>query len=134
MHSGFYAGHGSWAVAAIFLLTIALRLGFGSRRRQGRPQPPGRAPGFQSARPADRAAPTAAPAAPPTAETAPPDQPVSASASAGDRAGAIGSSGIAPGWLVDPTGRHELRYWSGTGWTEHVSDRGVPATDDPPTT
>ena len=28
---------------------------------------------------------------------------------------AIGSSGIAAGWLVDPTGRHELRYWSGSG-------------------
>ncbi len=38
-------------------------------------------------------------------------------------------------WLADPCGRHELRYWDGTGWTEHVSDAGATATDpvgDPP--
>lgn len=31
----------------------------------------------------------------------------------------------APAWHPDPTGRHELRYWDGSQWTEHVSDRGV---------
>jgi hypothetical protein len=56
----------------------------------------------------------------------------------GGASGAVGSShdvtftGIAPGWLVDPTGRHEQRYWSGSAWTEHVMDRGVPGTDPPP--
>lgn len=34
-----------------------------------------------------------------------------------------------PRWHADPTGRHELRYWDGTAWTHHVSDRGVAATD-----
>ncbi len=29
-----------------------------------------------------------------------------------------------PEWLPDPTGRHELRYWDGNRWTEHVSTRG----------
>jgi len=33
------------------------------------------------------------------------------------------------GWNPDPTGRHELRYWDGSTWTDHVSDRGVAATD-----
>jgi hypothetical protein len=33
------------------------------------------------------------------------------------------------GWRTDPTYRHELRYWNGVEWTEHVSDRGVQATD-----
>jgi hypothetical protein len=28
-------------------------------------------------------------------------------------------------WLPDPGGTHELRYWDGTAWTEHVSDQGV---------
>lgn len=34
-----------------------------------------------------------------------------------------------PEWLPDPTGRHQLRYWDGTRWSEHVSDRGVPSWD-----
>ena len=29
----------------------------------------------------------------------------------------------------DPGGRHQLRYWDGSKWTEHVSDRGVQAVD-----
>jgi hypothetical protein len=28
-------------------------------------------------------------------------------------------------WLPDPSGAHELRYWNGTSWTEHVSDQGT---------
>ena len=28
-------------------------------------------------------------------------------------------------WAADPHGRHELRYWNGTAWTDDVSDRGV---------
>ena len=29
-----------------------------------------------------------------------------------------------PEWLPDPTRRHELRWWDGARWTEHVSDHG----------
>ena len=32
------------------------------------------------------------------------------------------------GWLADPSGAHELRYWDGSTWTEHVSDQGVTST------
>lgn len=32
-------------------------------------------------------------------------------------------------WLPDPTRRHELRWWDGTSWTEHVSDAGEPGRD-----
>jgi hypothetical protein len=32
-------------------------------------------------------------------------------------------------WLADPTGVHELRYWNGTSWTEHVSDQGTTGQD-----
>jgi Bacterial PH domain/Protein of unknown function (DUF2510) len=32
-------------------------------------------------------------------------------------------------WLPDPTGAHELRYWNGTTWTEHVSDQGATGQD-----
>jgi hypothetical protein len=27
-------------------------------------------------------------------------------------------------WAIDPTGRHEYQYWSGTMWTAHVADHG----------
>jgi hypothetical protein len=27
-------------------------------------------------------------------------------------------------WHPDPLARHELRYWDGTRWTDHVSDHG----------
>jgi hypothetical protein len=32
-------------------------------------------------------------------------------------------------WLADPTGVHELRYWNGSSWTEHVSDQGTTGQD-----
>lgn len=34
-----------------------------------------------------------------------------------------------PAWVPDPHGRHELRYWDGASWTEHVSTLGVQASD-----
>jgi Protein of unknown function (DUF2510) len=36
------------------------------------------------------------------------------------------------GWFADPSKRHELRYWDGHRWTEHVSDRGTQAIDTLP--
>lgn len=33
------------------------------------------------------------------------------------------------GWHPDPAGRHELRYWNGTAWTDDVSDRGTTGKD-----
>lgn len=35
------------------------------------------------------------------------------------------------GWFADPFGRHELRFWDGTLWTEHVASKGLQATDPP---
>ncbi|MDQ3946966.1 MAG: DUF2510 domain-containing protein [Actinomycetota bacterium] len=32
-------------------------------------------------------------------------------------------------WYPDPSGRHELRYWDGERWTEHVADHGRQSTD-----
>lgn len=32
-------------------------------------------------------------------------------------------------WLADPTGRHQLRYWNGSAWTDYVSDAGQQSTD-----
>jgi uncharacterized protein YxjI len=32
-------------------------------------------------------------------------------------------------WYPDPMGRHQVRYWDGTVWTDHVADNGVAATD-----
>src|SRR4051794_3379509 len=35
------------------------------------------------------------------------------------------------GWHKDPSGRHELRFWDGDRWTEHVVDEGFPGLDHP---
>ncbi len=35
------------------------------------------------------------------------------------------------GWHRDPSGRHELRFWNGDHWTEHVIDDGIPGLDAP---
>jgi uncharacterized protein YxjI len=35
----------------------------------------------------------------------------------------------APNWYPDPMGRHELRYWDGKVWTDHVSNQGVASSD-----
>ena len=32
-------------------------------------------------------------------------------------------------WYPDPKGRHQLRYWDGSNWTDHVSTNGVTGTD-----
>jgi Protein of unknown function (DUF2510) len=34
-----------------------------------------------------------------------------------------------PQWYPDPSGRHELRHWNGTTWTDEVSDGGVTSRD-----
>jgi hypothetical protein len=36
---------------------------------------------------------------------------------------------IQAGWHRDPTGRHEVRWWDGQRWTEHVATQGQPSTD-----
>jgi Protein of unknown function (DUF2510) len=43
--------------------------------------------------------------------------------------GRPGSQGHAPGWMADPLGRHQFRYWNGTTWTEAVSTNGSQETD-----
>jgi len=35
----------------------------------------------------------------------------------------------APGWYPDPASEHELRYWDGVAWTDHVHDH--PTATDP---
>lgn len=39
------------------------------------------------------------------------------------------TSATPAGWWPDPHRKHELRYWDGARWTEHVSNQGVQATD-----
>jgi uncharacterized protein YxjI len=40
-------------------------------------------------------------------------------------------TGSPANWHPDPFGRHELRYWDGAQWTEHVSSHGKQAIDPP---
>ncbi|MEP6298430.1 MAG: DUF2510 domain-containing protein, partial [Ilumatobacter sp.] len=35
-------------------------------------------------------------------------------------------------WYPDPGGRHEVRYWDGDQWTDHVTDNGVQTVDPLP--
>ena len=53
---------------------------------------------------------------------------VSPSPTSGYGAGAS----IPPQWHPDPTGRHELRFWNGTDWSDDVADRGVASKDSGP--
>ncbi len=40
-------------------------------------------------------------------------------------ASAVAAVSVTPAqWSADPAGRHELRWWDGGAWTEHISDRG----------
>jgi uncharacterized protein YxjI len=34
-----------------------------------------------------------------------------------------------PGWYADPYRRHQVRYWDGSAWTEHVGNDGQQSTD-----
>lgn len=34
-----------------------------------------------------------------------------------------------PAWHPDPHGRHQMRYWDGAQWTQHVSNNGVQSVD-----
>lgn len=46
-----------------------------------------------------------------------------------DVAAAYTSATAPAGWLPDPTGRHQLRYWDSVQWTASVSDNGVTGVD-----
>jgi hypothetical protein len=37
----------------------------------------------------------------------------------------VSDSSTPAGWYADPLGAAEIRYWDGSGWTEHVSTGGV---------
>lgn len=42
-----------------------------------------------------------------------------------------GAPAVPANWYPDPSKRHELRYWNGTVWTEHVASGGVQSVDPP---
>jgi Protein of unknown function (DUF2510) len=104
---GTYYGHGSWLFLLVFFAFFAMRA-FSSRRRRGGSTSafgPTSSSHFTTTQPSDLD---------------------------GEPAATVPFTGIAPGWLIDPSGRHEKRYWSGAEWTEHVTDGGVPGIDPPP--
>ena len=103
-----FYGHGSTIALVVFVALFALRI-LSSQRRRGRSRASAPTRSFADATPTDQVS-----------------NPV------GRSSDHVAFTGIAPGWLIDPTRRHEKRYWSGSEWTEHVSDGGVPGTDPPP--
>lgn len=42
-----------------------------------------------------------------------------------------GMGTVAAGWFPDPVGRHQLRYWDGSGWTGDVHDQETAGVDPP---
>jgi hypothetical protein len=55
--------------------------------------------------------------------------PVDEIGAAAGSATAVRQMALLRAWLPDPTGRHELRYFDGSGWSEHVADAGVISVD-----
>jgi hypothetical protein len=54
-----------------------------------------------------------------------PDRPAPGATDATQGDGSAGSAeGLPAGWLADPSGRHDHRYWNGVAWTKHVADKG----------
>jgi hypothetical protein len=104
-----FYGHGSSIALVVFFGLIAVRALSSQQRRRGRPR-----------------------SSPPTSSFTDPPFSSQESGAVGGSSGEVKFTGIAPGWLTDPSGRHEQRYWSGSEWTEHVMDGGVPGTDPPP--
>ena len=108
-----YYGHGSWVIVLVVVAMVAMR-SMSARRGGPRRGPAGRAPSAQPWRSGFGPAPGTSP---------PVEHPGAASPA---------YTGIPAGWMTDPSGRYEERYWSGTEWSEHVRTGGVPATDAPP--
>ena len=104
-----FYGHGFSIALVIFFGLIAMRAFSSQRRRRGQQT-----------------------SSPPTSSFTEPTFPSQASDAVDASSGEVTFTGIPPGWLTDPSGRHEQRYWSGAEWTEHVTDGGVPGTDPPP--
>ncbi len=104
-----FYGHGSSIALVIFFGLFAMRAFSSQRRRRGRQG-----------------------SSAPTSSFTDSAFPSHGSDAVGGSSGEVSFTGIAPGWLIDPSGRHEQRYWSGSEWTEHVTDGGVPGTDPPP--
>ena len=104
-----FYGHGSSIALVVFFGLFAMRALASQRRRRGQQR-----------------------SSPPTSSFTDPTFPSQASDAVDGSSGEVTFTGIAPGWLTDPSGRHEQRYWSGSEWTEHVTDGGVPGTDPPP--
>ena len=104
-----FYGHGSSIALVAFFALFAVRVLSSQRRRRGQQG-----------------------SSPPMSSFTDPHVPSRVSDVVDGSPGEVTFTGIAPGWLIDPFGRHEQRYWSGSEWTEHVTDGGVPGTDPPP--
>jgi hypothetical protein len=116
-------GHGSPLFLVVLVIAIfALRM-YAGRRRPAQGGPPGSRP------PRSASFQGGAPSAGPHGASGPPGS----AEQTGPSGWGVTHTGISAGWMVDPSGRHERRYWSGTAWTDHVTDNGAPSIDPLPT-
>ena len=105
-----YYGHASWIALVVFAGVFAVRALSSQRRRGGRPG-------------------KTVPGSPFTGDDR---HGVAGERALGSQAVGTTSTGTPPGWFTDPFFRHDQRYWSGSAWTEHVTDDGAPGTDPLP--
>jgi hypothetical protein len=139
----YYYGHGS-SIFIVFILGIFVLRMVMSRRRQssggrnggpygGGGGPYGGGPYGGGSPPINHDA-SSSSSGTPTRTTADPD--LRSGGDIPDRPPAspsvFGQSGVPAGWMPDPSGKHQQRYWSGSAWTEHVVTDGVPGTDPLP--
>jgi len=140
-----------WAIVTVFIVLLGTVLSYIAIRTTKVParRPPdvdpslwGRYPSSASQPPSDGPAPPGGyspgwsqhPANPGYAADSPypsPDAPGSpgSAASTATSPSAASSTAPKPSWHPDPAGRHQLRYWDGDTWTEHVSNAGQPGQD-----
>jgi len=88
---GTFYGHGSSIAIVVFFALFAMRALSTQRRRRGQQR-----------------------SSAPTSSFSDPTFPTPAPGAVDAPSGQVTFTGIAPGWLTDPSGRHEQRYWSGS--------------------
>ncbi|MHB8680528.1 MAG: DUF2510 domain-containing protein [Acidimicrobiales bacterium] len=115
-------------VGVLYLIVVRPRLVAAEQQGQSATWPAFGAPPSGQWMPPASAPPTAA--SPPPYPGAPGQAPYPAAPPAPYPAAPVPAPPF--GWYPDPSARHELRYWDGRTWTEHVSDGGQQSIDPLP--
>jgi hypothetical protein len=125
---GYGYGHGASIIPIVLIILLFVIRMSAARRRRG--QTGGASMGFRAGPPGARPQGPIGPQGPFGPQSGPAPNP--SEAPADNEGWGVTRTGIPAGWFPDPSARHEMRYWSGTAWTEHVRDGDTPGTDHTP--